>query len=244
MTDPRGETHLRQEVWPTRSGALIFPALDEVPPGERAEAVMSGVAPGSAVIINDEKVRLELLARGAREVRHLHTMRHALRDLRRVPAIPGLALRGWRSGDAERLAPVLVAAYGPEHPDPTPPDLTTAAASLTDLVEDPDNPLMSAASQVALLEGQAVGAALILRSQHIARWRGPWLMNMFRAPDPAVPGIGGAMLTRALDVLSADGEPHLGLAVTSTNPARRVYEGLGFEYDSEAWVFLTGEADH
>lgn len=203
---------------------------------------MSGVTPGSAVVIDDHDVRLGLLARGAKEVRHLHTMRHHLRDVHEVEPIPGLNLRSWESGDAERLAPALVASYGPEHPDAAGPDVAEATTSLVHMTDDPDNPVMGGATQVALLDGQPVGAALVLRSEHVLPWRGPWLMNMFRSPDPAVPGVGAAMLVRALDVLRADGEPHLGLAVTSSNPARRVYERLGFEYDSEMWVFVIGGA--
>jgi hypothetical protein len=33
------------------------------------------------------------------------------------------------------------------------------------------------------------------------------------------------------------------LAVTDTNPARRVYERLGFEYDLEGWILVLPGAD-
>jgi hypothetical protein len=46
------------------------------------------------------------------------------------------------------------------------------------------------------------------------------------------------MLVRALELLHEDGESHLGLAVTATNPARRVYERLGFTYDFEGWIVV------
>jgi ribosomal protein S18 acetylase RimI-like enzyme len=61
-------------------------------------------------------------------------------------------------------------------------------------------------------------------------------MNVFRSPEPPVPGVGRAMLVRSLEVLHEDGESHLGLAVTATNPARHVYERLGFAYDFEGWI--------
>jgi len=61
----------------------------------------------------------------------------------------------------------------------------------------------------------------VLRSEHVTGWKGPWVMNVFRAPEPVVPGVGRAMLVRALELLHEDGESHLGLAVTATNPARR-----------------------
>lgn len=237
-----GEARLQFEVWPTPEGSLIFPALDQVRAGRRVEVLMSDVAPGSAVVIDDQDVRLGLLAHGAKQVRHLHTMRHHLRDVGKMAAVPGVSLRSWKSGDAERLAAVLVAAYGSEHPDAREPDVGKAATALAHAVDDSDNPLMRRATQVASLDDEPVGAALVLCSEHVTRWSGPWLMNMFRAPDPAAPGVGAAMLTRALDVLRADGEAHLGLAVTSSNPARRVYERLGFEYDSEMWVLVIGGA--
>ena len=229
---------LHVDVWPARAGCLFFPVLDGVPNGSRVESLMSCVAPGSAVVIGDESVRDGLLERGAQQVRHLHTMRHTLRavPVARVPA--GLTLRGWRTGDADRLAPALVAAYGPDHPDAQGPDLDTAADSLEQMVDDPDNPLITSATQVATVNDTPVGAAFVLRSEHLSAWSGPWLMNMFRAPDPTLPGVGAALLTRALQILSAEGEASLGLAVTSTNPARRVYEKLGFEYDYEGWVLV------
>jgi GNAT superfamily N-acetyltransferase len=89
----------------------------------------------------------------------------------------------------------------------------------------------------------AVGAALVLRSEHVTGWKGPWVMNVFRSPEPPLPGVGQAMLVRALDVLREDGETHVGLAVTATNPARRVYERLGFSYDFEGWIVVLPGGD-
>jgi GNAT superfamily N-acetyltransferase len=237
------EPGLDVEVWPTRAGTLIFPMLDRVSAARRVAAVMSEVAPGSAVVVSIPDVRDGLLAEGAQQVRHVHTMRHDLRDLQAAQPRPGLILRTWQAGDAELLAQALVAAYGPRHPDARGPDLDEAAESLANMVEDPDNPLMQRATQVAVVEGQPVTAAVVVHSDHVTGWNGPWLMNMFRAPDPTLPGLGAALLTRSLEILSADGEPHLGLAVTDTNPARRVYERLGFEYDFEGWILVLPGAD-
>jgi GNAT superfamily N-acetyltransferase len=69
------------------------------------------------------------------------------------------------------------------------------------------------------------------------------VMNVFRRPDPALPGVGPAMLVRAIEVLREDGEATLGLAVTASNPARRVYERLGFSYDFEGWVLVLPGGD-
>jgi len=232
------EAGLDVEIWPTAAGALIFPALDRVVATRRVATVMSEVAPGSAVVLSDQDVRDGLLAEGAQQIRHVHTMRHHLHDVPAARSTSGLTLRTWQAGDADLLARALVAAYGPGHPDARGPDLGEAAASLANMVGDPDNLLMERATQVAVVEGQPVAAAVVVRSDHVTGWHGPWLMNMFRAPDPPLPGIGAAVLTRSLEILAADGEPHLGLAVTDTNPARRVYERLGFEYDFEGWILV------
>ena len=228
---------LHVEVWPINGGRLLFPQLDGLDSDAAAEAVATQAASGSAVGLSDPAVRDALLARGAVQVRHVLTMRREVVPVPSEPAPPGLELREWRDGDAELLAPALIAAYHAEHPDAETPDLGHATASLQGMAEDPDNPRLRATS-VAELDGHVVGAALVLRSEHVTAWKGPWVMNVFRAPDPRVPGVGRAMLVRALGVLRDDGESHVGLAVTATNPARRVYERLGFAYDFEGWVVV------
>jgi GNAT superfamily N-acetyltransferase len=228
---------LHVEVWPTTEGKLHFPRVDGTAPDAAADALVAHLEPGSAVVIPDPAVRDLLLARGGQQVRHVLTMK---RDVAPVPApseVAGLVLREWRDADAELLAPALLGAYHAEHPDPATPDLGHATAVLRGAAEDPDNPRLRATT-VAELAGQPIGAALVLRSEHVTGWKGPWVMNVFRAPDPGVPGVGRAMLVRALEVLHEDGESHLGLAVTATNPARRVYEQLGFTYDFEGWIVV------
>ncbi|HVF21355.1 MAG TPA: GNAT family N-acetyltransferase [Mycobacteriales bacterium] len=226
------------DVWPTHSGPLHFPRLDALSAPDGVAGVLSAIAPGAAVIVSDVGVRDGLLTRGAVQVRHVHTMRHDLREIPAQPPRAGTTLRPWQPGDETLLAPALLAAYGPDHPDPHEPDLAEAAATLVGTAADVANPLIAAAAQVALVHGTPVGAALVVRSDHVPGWSGPWVMNMFRAPDPAYPGIGAVLLARALEVLQAAGEPHLGLAVTSANPARRLYERLGFAYDFEGWVVV------
>jgi ribosomal protein S18 acetylase RimI-like enzyme len=51
-------------------------------------------------------------------------------------------------------------------------------------------------------------------------------------------GTGATLVTAALAALRDAGETHLGLAVTSANPARRTYERLGFDYDFEGWILV------
>ena len=227
---------VRVEVWPTSAGALHLPLLHGIARAERVAAVLRHCPPGAAVVVEAADLRDALLASGAHQVRHLHTMRHDLRPPASRPAVPGLTLRGWETADPERLAPALVGAYGADHPDTRDPDLA-AAAALRDTADDPDNPLLPA-TRVAVLDGSPVGAALVVRSEHFSRWSGPWLMNVFRAPIVGAAGAGPAMICWVLEALRHAGEQDLGLAVTSTNPARRTYEQLGFTYDLEAWVLV------
>lgn len=230
-------TGVRVDVWPSSRGDLHFAWLDGVPTPVAVEAVLAQMPSGAAAVIDVVAVRDGLLQRGARQVRHLFAMRRDLEDLPDVPAVPGLGLREWRDDDAELLAPALVSAYDAGHVDAMAPDLDVAARTLALTADDPANPRLRATT-VAEVDGRPVGAALVLSSTHVDGWRGPWVMNVFRAPDPGVPGVGRAMLLHAMHVLREDGESVLGLAVTATNPARQVYERLGFTDGFEGWVLV------
>jgi hypothetical protein len=112
---------LRTEVWPSPGGLLHFPVLAGGA-GELVDAVLAGIEAGSAVVVDRLDVRDALLSRGGTEARHLFAMRHDLRSLPGVAA-DGFELRRWQPSDAELLAPVLVAAYGPGHSDARTPDV-------------------------------------------------------------------------------------------------------------------------
>lgn len=57
---------------------------------------------------------------------------------------------------------------------------------------------------------------------------GPWVTDICRAPDPRYAGLGRTILMRVMRLLRDAGEPALSLAVTVGNPARALYESLGF----------------
>jgi GNAT superfamily N-acetyltransferase len=61
------------------------------------------------------------------------------------------------------------------------------------------------------------------------RFGGPWVAQLFRDPDPALAGLGRALLQCALSRATAAGLPALSLAVSEGNTAVRLYEALGFE---------------
>ncbi|MFC9621157.1 GNAT family N-acetyltransferase [Streptomyces sp. NPDC056930] len=54
------------------------------------------------------------------------------------------------------------------------------------------------------------------------------LNDVFRRPEPRYAGLGADLLRRVLGVAAADGPAGLSLVVSDANPARRVYERLGF----------------
>lgn len=58
---------------------------------------------------------------------------------------------------------------------------------------------------------------------------GPWIADVFRSPGPECAGLGTALLRRVLVAAARADVPEAGLSVTDGNPAREVYERLGFE---------------
>src|SRR5690606_41799049 len=90
-------------------------------------------------------------------------------------------------------------------------------------------------------EGDRVAAGLILndRSDDV-----PWIGDVFRRPEPRYAGLGGLLLRRMLAGASAAGLPEIGLAVTAENPAKLLYDRLGFlDLGVFTTVLLPGGAD-
>jgi GNAT superfamily N-acetyltransferase len=171
-----------------------------------------------------------LVAAGARTHRHAHVMS---RDLRGDPA-PAAWLepqlpRGFRLtavGDrrAGDLAPVAELAYPPGHPDHRPePEVGELEAIMSGRLL---GPLLPCSALVIGPDGDVAGAVLVNDSDGGPPFGGPWLSQVFRHPD--APGLGTALLRRALAAGTRDGVPAIGLAVTHANPARARYAALGF----------------
>jgi hypothetical protein len=66
---------------------------------------------------------------------------------------------------------------------------------------------------------------------------GPWIAEVFRDPGPDYAGLGTALLQRVLVAGARVDAREVGLAVTDGNPARTVYERLGFR-TTGSWVTL------
>jgi ribosomal protein S18 acetylase RimI-like enzyme len=184
--------------------------LELAVPVERALPVVQRELRGMRVAGPVELGRA-LVADGAQPLRHAHVLSHALTDLPAEPA--GLFPLDRPAAD---LVAAYEAAFPPAHPDRSEPVLPyleqTIAMGLLD------------ASGVAVDGDAVVGAILVSELHEVGPpLGGPWVMEVFR--DPRYPGVGRALLERALARVEG---PALGLTVTEGNPARRLYERLGF----------------
>lgn len=172
----------------------------------------------------------QLHRHGARMMRHAHTM-HL--DLTAAPPPPEWASAPLPDGlrmvpgdrEARELLPVWRAAFPPDHPDHYP-------GSDEELLRELMQPLLAGTalgpvlpcSALAVDEHDQVVAVVTV----VDRDGLPWIADLFRRPDPGRAGLGGSLLRRVLAAVAAQGHTGTGLTVTDANPARRLYERLGF----------------
>jgi GNAT superfamily N-acetyltransferase len=174
-------------------------------------------------IAGDEAVGRELVAAGGKALRHAHLMSH---DLSERPADPELP--GYRLTDVDRPAADLMdafqAAYPPGHPDHRVEPYEQALRTIDGYLEGREfGGLLRGSGLAVAPDGAVAGAILIGTLPGDPPLNGPWIIEVFR--HPAHPGVGRALLERALAIADV---PALGLMVTEGNPARRLYEQLGF----------------
>ncbi|MEO3808960.1 GNAT family N-acetyltransferase [Sphaerisporangium sp. B11E5] len=227
----------------TRAGRPCADLATVLGPGAE-EAVLRRL-PGW-VVAGDEDLGRRLLAAGARPLRHAHSYS---RDLRAEPAPAWWAETGYGVVACDAVPPAEVfpawrAAYASGHPDRR--DTGDAEALNGELA-----PLLSGRSYGPLLpcgglllrHDRVVAGVMVGTLSGEPPYGGPWVMEVFRDPDPRYAGLGAVMLRRALALATMHGLPSLGLAVTDGNPARRVYERLGFR-PTGSWltVIVPGEA--
>ena len=66
-------------------------------------------------------------------------------------------------------------------------------------------------------------------------------MSVSRRPDDAARGVGAALLVEVAREVLEGGGRYLGLAVTHANPARRLYERMGWS-GMEMWLHHVPES--
>ncbi|MCT9929786.1 GNAT family N-acetyltransferase [Planotetraspora sp. A-T 1434] len=198
--------------------------LVEVIGPDPADAIMSrlrGWAVSAPVELSEELVR-----RGARLLRHAHEMSC---DLRRTP-IPGASPPdGFRfvpcDRSPEEIFPAWRSAYPPGHPDHRRRDGGEALREeLAPLLRGEILGKLLPCSVLAVDAGDQVVGGVVINDRDGL----PWISEVFRHPTGAPRGLGALLLRTAQARAAADGLSTLGLAVTHTNPARHVYERLGF----------------
>jgi GNAT superfamily N-acetyltransferase len=162
--------------------------------------------------------------------------RHVMRlALERVPGhwpaapLPGGAAAEPPGRPAAELAPARVRAYPPGHADWEAG--WDAAAELERLMAGEECGVLLPSSRIAVADGAVVGAALLTDDEEGSLVVPPGLLvaDVFRDPDPAWRGLGGALLRRALAAAADDGHAAAHLLVTDGNPAQALYARLGFE---------------
>jgi GNAT superfamily N-acetyltransferase len=77
-----------------------------------------------------------------------------------------------------------------------------------------------------------VAAVIVTDRAGVPPLGGPWVCDLFRHPASEWAGLGRLLLQRALGLAAELGLPALSLAVTDGNPARRLYQTLGFRHVS------------
>ncbi|WP_424531228.1 GNAT family N-acetyltransferase [Sphaerisporangium viridialbum] len=229
VTDSAGRPVLSY-VEGTRAGRPYADLAQVLGPG--AVEVILREMPGW-VVSGDEDLGRRLLSAGGRRLRHAHAYS---RDLRADPAPPEWAETGYGvvscdAVPAEEVFPAWRSAYPPGHPDHNAGDDATALArDLAPLLAGESYGPLLPCGGLLLRNGQVAAGVLVGVLGGHPPSGGPWVFDVFRSPGPRFAGLGAVMLRRALALATLHGLPALGLAVSDGNPARRVYERLGFRH--------------
>ena len=129
------------------------------------------------------------------------------------------------------------AAYPPGHPDFLP---GTKGKLISENIQPLlDRSLLGAnhrSSQAVLNDNSVIAGIMVSLREGEAPYGGPWVSEIWCDPAHQHRGIGRYLLAEAITQLTEDGFTSLGLAVSHANPARKLYESLGFTETSESWT--------
>jgi GNAT superfamily N-acetyltransferase len=229
--------------WPQAGGpSLVWlrPHTADAPLTPSALVALARTCAGEVVATEDPAGSAALAEAGLPMVRHVHGLAADPAVVAATQVRTDLRMEPLRAASLEELAAVRVAAFPPGHPDHSEetPEARVAAYALE--LEDPDNPVHHA-SRSAWLDGELVGTCLVTDSRHFPGFVGPWVQNLSRLPGEAARGTGAALLVESARAVTADGGRYLGLAVTDANPARRLYERMGWS-GIEMWLHHVPDA--
>ena len=194
--------------------------------------------PGHRLIVDDAALADALVGRGLTLVRAASLMVLGLPAL--SPAIPPSTVEIRALQDTpDAYGELMRRAYPPDHPDHEHGDATPEGAAATIrgyLSGEIVGPVIAEASAEARLNDVLAGLNVVSEMPTDDEFEGgPWITDLFVDPSAQGQGVGQALLGHAIEQLAAAGRPTLGLAVTLDNPARRLYETLGFVVLATRW---------
>jgi GNAT superfamily N-acetyltransferase len=226
-----------------------LPLADDLQPaaGVSAELIADAVErelPGH-IVGAPRKLGELLVVRGATP-RRRSTLMDWDRSLPRspAPAVPDGVTIGPAAGcSADELMDAYIDAYPPDHPDcHAGLDRDGQREMLRTLMDgEVIGPLLGC-SRVARTAAGCLGAVLVNDPQGEPPLGVPWVSELFRHPD-APQGTGAALLAAALEQARADELPLVGLRVSDGNPARALYDRLGFRARQEVVTVLLAAGD-
>lgn len=199
-------------------------------------AVLTAAFGGMRVATTDDDLAAALVAAGGTVARRGTQMEY---DVRRSPPLSdwldrterdGVCLVDYRLVDDE-IATAWLAAYPPSHPDHD-AALTSTALAVADLgaaQTDEVPAFFPEASALALgPTGEVLSGVMVNLMRPNPLWSGPWVPDLFVRPDAQRRGIASRLMRFAVAAVGAAGHDGLALSVTEGNPARAVYEQVGF----------------
>ncbi|MET8627350.1 GNAT family N-acetyltransferase [Kitasatospora sp. NPDC004669] len=196
------------------------------------------------VVSGTPELGQRLLELGAKPLRHAHTFR---RDLRADPPPAdwaGTPLReGLRAVPCDRAPEELLeawrAAFHPDHVDHFPGDDARAIAERIGplLAGKAIGPVLPSSVLAVDAEDRVVAGATLTDRDGL-----PWVAEVFRHPRRGYRGLGADLLRRAVADAADRGLADVHLVVSEGNPARRVYESLGFLLQETSLTVIVPEA--
>lgn len=209
---------------------------------EHAVSVALDRLAGWLLSTSDADLAGMLLAAGATERRHAHSMSTRLEAPVSPPRAPdGLRIEPLSSMQVDRHALALgelnYLAYPPEHPDALDTDRAGAVSQVRAIARGEILGPMAPESRIGVLDRRIVGACLVVERPGEPPFGGTWVIDLFRDPRIAVGGIGGALLAASMRAAREASLPGLSLVVSHDNQhARRLYTRLGFSDVEESWT--------
>jgi len=222
LSDARGVPVARLR-WRDEAGEQVVAAFAPSPGVAADRAARAGVRElgGRRIKTADEDAARALIGAGCTLIRASTDMhRQSDEPIPVVPLVDGWTLgpHGWDAG----LAAELNAAYGPGQPD-----RVTRLRSLTE-GEGGLAVLPGASARLRDPAGRSMGEVFTVGPVPWGTVPTAWVLDLAVGPGGQGRGFGAALLAYAMSGTRHAGLTVVGLTVTDGNPARRLYDRMGF----------------